>query len=155
MAYKGRYKVKNTSKYEGNHSQVFFRSLWERQVFKWIDENPFIKSWSSEEVVIPYRCATDKRVHRYFMDVKLVTEDNKVYLIEIKPKSQTKPPSKTRRASKKKLQEAMRYLKNESKWRAAEEYAKDRGWKFCIWTEDHLKSLGIKLITPLKPKTNK
>ena len=149
MAYSGRYTVKNKKKYEGDHSKVIFRSLWERQVFKWIDENKDIKSWSSEEVVIPYRCATDNRVHRYFMDVKMTTTDGQTHLIEIKPKSQTKKPDKTRRKTKKFLKEAMTYIKNESKWNAANEYAKDRGWKFHIWTEDTLKKLGIKLLTPL------
>lgn len=150
MAYSGRYTVKNKKKYEGDYSRVFFRSLWERQVFRWIDENPDIKSWSSEEVVIPYRCRTDNRVHRYFMDVKMTTTDGQTHLIEIKPKSQTKKPDKTRRKTKKFLKEAMTYIKNESKWNAANEYAKDRGWKFHIWTEDTLKKLGIKLLTPLK-----
>mgnify|MGYP003138327670 FL=1 len=149
MAYSGRYTVKNKKKYEGDHSKVIFRSLWERQVFKWIDENKDIKSWSSEEVVIPYRCATDNRVHRYFMDVKMTTSDNQVHLIEIKPKIQTKKPDKTRRKTKKFIKEAITYIKNESKWKAADEYAKDRGWKFHIWTEDTLKKLGIKLLTPL------
>ena len=150
MAYSGRYTVKNKDKYEGDHSRVFFRSLWERQVFRWIDENKDIKSWSSEEVIIPYRCATDNRVHRYFMDVKMTTSDNQVHLIEIKPKIQPKKPDKTRRKTKKFVKEAITYIKNESKWKAADEYAKDRGWKFHIWTEDTLKKLGIKLLTPLK-----
>ena len=150
MAYSGRYTVKNKKKYEGDHSRVIFRSLWERQVFRWIDENKDIKSWSSEEVVIPYRCATANRVHRYFMDVKMTTSDNQVHLIEIKPKIQTKKPDRTRRKTKKFLKEAITYIKNESKWKAADEYAEDRGWKFHIWTEDTLKKLGIKLLTPLK-----
>jgi len=149
MAYSGRYSVKNREKYEGDPSRVFFRSLWERQVFKWIDDNPQIVKWSSEEVVIPYRCQTDNRIHRYFMDVKMVMEDGKTFLVEIKPKSQTRKP-KTRRKTKAYLKEVMTYAKNESKWLAANEYCKDRGWKFLVWTEDHLKELGIKLLTPLK-----
>jgi hypothetical protein len=71
-------------------------------------------------------------------------------LVEIKPKIQTKKPNKTRRKTKKYLKEVMTYAKNESKWLAANEYCKDRGWKFLVWTEDHLKELGIKLLTPLK-----
>jgi len=150
MAYSGRYSVKNRDKYEGDPTRVFFRSLWERQVFKWIDDNPQIKKWSSEEVVIPYRCQTDNRMHRYFIDVKMVMEDGKTYLVEIKPKSQAKKPDRTRRKTKKYLKEVLVYAKNESKWLAANEYCKDRGWKFLVWTEDHLKELGIKLLTPLK-----
>ena len=46
--------------------------------------------------------------------------------------------------------EVLTYAKNESKWLAANEYCKDRNRKFLVWTEDHLKELGIKLLTPLK-----
>jgi hypothetical protein len=52
MAYSGRYKVKNPEKYDGDHTQVVYRSLWEKHAFKWCDDNPKIKKWSSEEVVI-------------------------------------------------------------------------------------------------------
>ena len=68
MTYKGRYSIKNTSKYEGDPSRCVFRSLWERQVFRWCDENPSIIRWSSEETVVPYRCKTDNKIHRYFPD---------------------------------------------------------------------------------------
>jgi len=34
MAYRGKYRVKNPEKYEGDHTRVEYRSLWERQVFK-------------------------------------------------------------------------------------------------------------------------
>ena len=50
MAYSGRYIVNNTKKYKGDFTQVVYRSLWERNVFKWCDENPKVKAWSSEEV---------------------------------------------------------------------------------------------------------
>jgi hypothetical protein len=41
----------------------------------------------------------------------------------------------------------MTYIKNQSKWEAAKEYAENRGWKFDIWTEKTIKGLGIKLLT--------
>ena len=63
--YKGRYKVKNTKKYKGDYANVIFRSLWERNCFRWCDENPKVASWSSEEVVVPYFYEVDKRYHRY------------------------------------------------------------------------------------------
>ena len=73
MTYKGRYTVKNPQKYEGDPTKVVFRSMWERQVFKFMDTNPDVIKWQSEETVIPYRCKTDNKIHRYFMDVKMVT----------------------------------------------------------------------------------
>jgi hypothetical protein len=38
------------------------------------------------------------------------------------------------------------YIKNQSKWQAAEQFAAARGWKFVIWTEDTLKAMGIKIL---------
>ena len=44
-----------------------------------------------------------------------------------------------------------------NKWEAATSYAKDRGWKFEIWTENTLRNMGIMpkaqpgKLKPLKP----
>jgi short-subunit dehydrogenase involved in D-alanine esterification of teichoic acids len=126
-----------------------FRSLWERQVFKWCDDNPSIIKWSSEETVVPYRCKTDNKIHRYFVDLKIKTRDGKVWLIEIKPEKETKEPKK-RKKTKRYINEVMTYIKNQSKWEAAKEYAENRGWKFDIWTEHTITGLGIKLVLPKK-----
>lgn len=146
MAYKGRYKVKNPSKYKGNPTQVIFRSLWERQVFRWCDNDPSVLQWSSEEIIIPYRCKTDRKLHRYYPDVYIKTKNGE-YLIEIKPKKETVPPRDRSKKTKKYLNEVMTYIKNTSKWDAAKEYCADRGFIFDIWTEDTLKRMGIKLLT--------
>lgn len=146
MAYKGRYKIKNPSKYKGNPTQVVFRSLWERQVFRWCDNEKNVLQWSSEEIIIPYRCKTDNRVHRYYPDVYIKTKQGE-YLIEIKPKKETSPPRTSARKTKKYLNEVMTYIKNTSKWDAAKDYCVDRGYSFQIWTEETLKSMGIKILT--------
>jgi hypothetical protein len=146
MAYRGKYKVKNPSKYEGDYTNVIYRSLWERQFFRWCESNDNVIKWSSESVVIPYICRTDNKPHRYFMDVKVKFKDGKTYLIEIKPEIQTQPPKQRSRKSQKYLKEVMTFVKNESKWHAAEKYCDDRGWYFKIFTEKTLKSLGIRLL---------
>lgn len=147
MSYSGRYSVINASKYDGDPTKVYYRSLWERQVFKWCEANSQVVKWSSEEVVIPYRCKTDNRIHRYFVDLKIKLANGTVYLVEIKPKKEISPPKKPSRQTKKYIGEVMTYAKNISKWEAADEYCMSRGWQFSIWTEDTLKSFGIKLIT--------
>ena len=146
MPYSGRYRVKNLHKYVGDASAIRYRSLWERQVFRWLDDNASVLSWNSEEVVVPYRCKTDNKVHRYFVDLYVKFDDKKTYLIEIKPKKQTQPPKQSARKTKKYLNEVMTYVKNQSKWEAANSFAEDRGMIFQIWTEDTIKGLGIKLI---------
>jgi hypothetical protein len=142
MTYKGKYRVTNTSKYKGDFNNVIYRSNWEKQCFLWCDRNTNIKEWSSEEVVIPYYYDVDKKYHRYFMDLKFTTQEGKVYLIEIKPEKETKIP-KNPNKSKRYINEALTYVKNQNKWKAAEEYALNRGWHFQIWTERELQSMGI------------
>ena len=146
MAYSGRYTVKNPKKYEGDFQKVKYRSLWERQTFKWLDNNRGVIGWSSEEVVVPYRCRTDGKVHRYFVDLFIRTKEGKVFLIEIKPKKQTLPPKKTSRKTKRYLTEVLTYAKNQSKWEAATAYAKKYGMTFEVWHEDTLRSFGIKIL---------
>ena len=147
MAYSGRYIVSKIEKYSGDPTKVFYRSLWERQVFKWCEANSQVKKWSSEEVVIPYRCKTDNRMHRYFVDLKIELMNGQVILVEIKPKKEISPPKRPSRQTKKYMQEVMTFVKNQSKWESAEEYCMSRGWQFSRWTEDTLKSFGIKLLT--------
>jgi len=144
--YKGKYRPKNTKKYRGDPMKIVYRSLWERQAFRWLDGNPDILEWNSEEIVVPYRCKTDGKVHRYFTDLWIRFQDDQQYLIEIKPKKQTEPPKQPKRQSKRYITEVMAYAKNTSKWDAANEYCEKRGWIFQIWTEETLKKLGIKIL---------
>lgn len=147
MAYRGKFNPKNLGKYEGDFHRIEYRSLWERQVFRFCDDNEAIVRWSSEEVIVPYRCKTDNRVHRYFVDLKITFKNGDIYLIEIKPKKETLEPKKRARASKGYLTEVLKYVKNMSKWESANEYARQRGWKFEIWTEETIRGMGIKLLT--------
>ena len=93
MAYSGKYKPKNPTKYTGDSSKVVYRSLWEKHCFKWCDNNPQVLKWSSEEVVIPYLWDVDKRYHRYFVDLKIKFNNNETWLIGVKPDKQTRPPA--------------------------------------------------------------
>jgi hypothetical protein len=117
--------------------------MWERFAFKWCEDNPDIKSWSSEETVIPYISAIDNKYHRYFVDLKLNMKDGRTIIVEIKPDKQTKPPS-SRRRTKKHIRESLEYVKNQCKWNAAVKYCKDNGYEFQIWTEHTLKQMGMK-----------
>lgn len=152
MAYSGRYKPKNPKKYKGDYTKVIYRSLWEKHAFKWCDNNSNVIEWSSEEVVIPYLYEVDHKYHRYFMDLKIKFKDGRVFLVEIKPDAQTRPPTGQRR-TKRYITESLTYVKNMNKWTTAQEYAKDRGWHFVIWTEktEPLKSMIPKSTKQLKP----
>jgi hypothetical protein len=138
----GKYTAKHPEKYEGNHSQIFFRSSWELKYFNWVDSNPSVVKWSSECIIVPYVCPTDGRAHRYFPDSKIQIRGKdgtlNTWLVEIKPAAQTVPPKPKAQKTKRFLIEAGTYLKNRAKWEAAERYAKDRNWEFIILTEHHL-----------------
>lgn len=139
--YKGRFSPKNPSKYNGNPTNIIYRSLWELRVMKQFDENKGVISWSSEEIAIPYISPIDGKVHRYFPDFVIKTHEKKVKMIEIKPAAQSVPPTvrvNGQRITKKYLTEVSRYGINISKWKAADEYCKDRGWEFFVLTEKDL-----------------
>ena len=122
-------------KYAGDPTNVIMRSSWETRFANWCDKNPSIVKWSSEETVIPYRCPTDDRIHRYFVDFKITTNSGKTYIVEVKPSAQTQPPVFPGKRTQRYLMESLTFMKNQAKWKAAEEYAKDRGWEFKIITE--------------------
>lgn len=142
MSYKGKYKLINPHKYDGNPTNVVWRSLWERKYMKYLDLNDNILEWSSEEIFIWYKSPVDGKPHRYFPDffVKEKKSDGtiKKYLVEIKPKRQTTPPTKPKRQTKKYISEVYEYAKNQSKWEAAREWCLDRGYDFIILTENEL-----------------
>jgi hypothetical protein len=145
MSYKGKYQPSYPQKYRGDVTNIVYRSLWERKFMVYCDLNENILEWGSEEIALPYRSPIDRKIHRYFPDFYIkVKESNgqiKKYIIEIKPKRQTLPPPKPKRQTKGYIYEAYEYAKNQAKWKAAEEFCKDRMWEFRVFTEDEL---GIK-----------
>tara|TARA_B100001939_G_scaffold343555_1_gene356459 strand:+ start:704 stop:1144 length:441 start_codon:yes stop_codon:yes gene_type:complete len=146
MSYKGRYTIKKPEKYAGDPTKVIYRSLWERNAFRWCEANPKVKLWNSEDVVVPYVSSVDKSLHRYYVDLLIQMDNGKTFLVEIKPKKETAPPKKPKRKTKRYLNEQLTYIKNNDKWKAANQFAEHNGWKFQVWTEDTLKNLGIKVL---------
>ena len=139
------FKPTKPKKYKGDARNIICRSSWERRFCNWCDINESILEWGSEEFWIPYLSPLDNRTHRYFPDfiikVKESTGDIKTYVIEVKPKRQTKPPIKKKRVSKSYIYEMKTYSVNQAKWKAADEWCKDRKIEFKIITENEL---GIK-----------
>lgn len=142
---KSRYLPRYPNKYKGNPNNIICRSSWERKFCHWCDLNENILEWGSEELWIPYVSPIDNRVHRYFPDFIIKVKESsgqiKTYVIEVKPKKQTKPPVKKSKITKSYIYESTLWLKNQAKWKAADEFCKDRLIEFKIITEDEL---GIK-----------
>ena len=144
----GKYTPKNYHKYKGNINNIIYRSGWEHMLMKFLDINPDVIQWSSEETVIPYISPVDNKMHRYFIDFTATFKNGQTLLIEVKPKYQTEPPKINKKPKGKKgemrlLQEAQTFAVNDAKWKAADVYAKKNNMKFVIFTENELEMMGI------------
>jgi hypothetical protein len=142
MAYSGKFTPKNPQKYVGDYNKITYRSSWEARVMTWLDKEPNVISWASEELAIPYISPVDGKRHRYFPDfiVKVKNKDGKVstMMIEVKPQKQSVEPTKRSRVTKQYITEVMTYGINQAKWKAAQEYCLDKGWQFKVLTEKEL-----------------
>jgi len=142
--YKGKFKTKNPAKYQGDITNIVYRSLWELRFMKWCDNNTSVLEWGSETIIVPYISPLDRKVHRYFVDfyIKVKNKNGEIqkYLVEIKPERFTKPPVIPAKKTKRFVDEVFQWGVNEAKWKAAFEFCKDRNMTFMILTE---KDLGL------------
>ena len=142
---KSKYHPERPEKYVGDVRNIICRSSWERKFCRWCDLNENILKWGSEEFCIPYRSPVDRKIHRYYPDfiiqVREKTGNIKKYVIEVKPFKQTQPPKKGKKSKTTLLTETKTYAVNQAKWKAAEEWCKDRMLEFKVITEHEL---GIK-----------
>lgn len=141
-AMRGRFIPEHPEKYVGNANAIFFRSSWEVTYMKWLDKNPAVIRWASEELAIPYvnPLKTDASgrpvISRYFPDFIVMYKDvngNMLKeIVEIKPYNESvQRPGMSER-------EKQAYVVNRSKWLAAAEYAERNGAKFRVVTEKSL-----------------
>jgi hypothetical protein len=141
--HQGKFHPQNPEKYKGDVRNIIYRSSWELRFMRYCDRKVNILEWGSEEFFIPYISPVDGRVHKYFPDFFVKIQERsgaiKKYVIEVKPKSQTKRPIRTpRKRNKTFITEALTYEKNVAKWKAAQEWCQDRMLEFKIITEDEL-----------------
>lgn len=142
MAHSGKFNPKNPKKYAGNSNNIWFRSSWELKLMHWLDLSESVVYWASEELPIKYLNPVDQKIHRYFPDfiVKVKKKDGSImtYILEVKPEYQTKQPVSNGKNTKRFIKESIDYAVNQSKWNAATEFCKDRGWIFKVVTESDL-----------------
>jgi hypothetical protein len=144
MSYQGLFKPKYPQKYKGNPTNIIYRSSYELKLMSHLDKNPNVLQWASEEFFVPYKSPIDGKIHRYFPDfwVKKKNRDGitETIVIEVKPRSQTIPPTPRTHITKQYLYEVQTWGINQAKWEAANKYCISKDWKFMIVTE---KELGI------------
>lgn len=133
MAARGRFKPKNPEKYVGNVNRVMFRSSWELRFMMWLDQNPAILRWGSEELAIPYISPLDMKPHRYFPDMIIMYKHKdgsiRKEIVEIKPYKETVMTPRATDRDKQAL------IVNNAKWKAAHDFASLNGATFRVITE--------------------
>ena len=143
MYHQGYFTPNNPHKYIGNPTNIVYRSKWERIFLNYLDKNPRIIRYASEELIIPYISPIDHKQHRYYIDfyLEVLQHDNSVkkYLVEIKPYDQTIPPKKKKSGiDESYIEKTKTYLINQAKWEATKELCKQKGYEFMIITENEL-----------------
>lgn len=162
--YQDYYKVQNKEKYIGDPNLAIYRSSWEFSFMKWCDFSPSVIRWSCEPLKIPYydrvsnleenrRYGLDPnnpknwKVRNYYTDfwVEVSKGNNEIerWFVEIKPHHELKKPERPSKNAKvqtikKYNREMKRYLINEAKFAAMNEWAKRHNSKFYIFTENTL-----------------
>ncbi len=129
----------NKHKYVGDIQNIIYRSSWEKKVLLWLDSNPSILKYSSEELVIPYISPKDGKPHRYYVDfvVEYKTRAGEVKraAVEVKPEAQTLPPKQPKRITKQFMESVETFAVNQAKWAAAKEWCSNNNMDFIILTE--------------------
>lgn len=131
-----------------NTNKITYLSLWERRLFKFLDNHPNVLKIGSETIIVPYYDRVNDKIRRYHIDLEIHFKSGKKYLVEVKPKKQTIPPElRNKKGIRKNIQlsEQILYQKNIAKWESAQQFAQINGFVFEIWTEDKLQSLGLKV----------
>lgn len=132
MAYRTIYKPINPKKYIGDVDNIICRSLWERNICKFLDENSNILKWSSEEIAIPYMHPIKNKIYNYYPDFMVQFKNEKgiqTWILEVKPKKQTYLKENSSKAEK------LIWAVNTAKWQAANNYCEKNKIVFKILTE--------------------
>jgi hypothetical protein len=147
----GNYQPINTEKYIGKHIPKY-RSGWELQFMRMMDNHPSILAWASESHKIPYiNPITGKRAN-YIPDffVVYMDKDGKKHaeLVEVKPSGQMIGEAKGQ------YDQAMAVI-NEAKWNYARQFCRQQGIGFRIVTEKDLFNKPQKARPQRKPRVPK
>jgi hypothetical protein len=137
---KGLYTPRHPQKYNGDLSKIIFRSSWELDFCKFLDNNTRVLRWASEPFFIPYIKPTDKRMHKYYPDFwfEYIDKNGEIIqeVIEIKPSTQTVQPTTVGKKHKQQLYEQITYAINIAKWEAAAQFCAKYNMKFRIINEN-------------------
>jgi hypothetical protein len=136
---KGFFNPNHPEKYDGNKTNIIYRSKLELRIMKFLDDHDDVLSWSSEEVKIPYVKPTDRRIHRYFVDFKATLKHKdgtvRTALLEAKWSTDLVAPKTPKRKTKRYRRQLYNWVVNQAKWDAAKKYCKEKDWDWGWITE--------------------
>lgn len=145
--YKGKIEptnLKNPQKYEGDINNIVYRSSWERSAIYWLDQNPEVTKYASEEIFFYYENPVTGKRSKYYPDLYVEYASGVCKIVEIKPKNQVSPPKEPKRKTARYINEVSTYMINQEKWKEAKSICDKNGLIFEVWTEDTLDALGIR-----------
>lgn len=138
----GWFEPRHPKKYRGDTKKIRYMSSWELHTHRFLDSNPNILEWSSEEIAVPYLKPTDQRVHRYYPDYWVKYRNRYGDIVEevweVKPAKEISQPKLVGKSKRQQLTESITYAVNLAKWKAAKFYCKKNGWRFRLMTEAQL-----------------
>lgn len=133
---KGLYKPKQPEKYIGDPNKIRFMSSWELTFFRFLDGNPNIVRWASEEIAIPYYNPVKQRMANYYPDIYMeyidVNGQPRKCLVEVKPAKEAVQTSSSS------LHDKVAICINEQKWDAAKQFCDKHDIEFKVVTENEL-----------------
>jgi hypothetical protein len=139
----GKFKPKNPQKYDGDPTNIVFRSSYELKFMHYCDLTESVISYQSEEFWIPYQDPISGNVKRYFPDFFIKYKDKngniRKAVIEVKPKKDLIEPEKNpKRRTRSWAYRVQMWAKNQAKWEAARKWCETKNYEFKIMTEKEL-----------------
>ena len=133
---KGLFKPTHPEKYTGDVNRIRFMSSWELRFMVFLDTNPYVLEWASEEIRIPYLKPTTGKIHHYIPDffVRYLDRDGN----ELKEIIEIKPRKEAQLRKKMNTYDAVQLAINRAKWTAAKAVCDGAGMRFRVLTEDQL-----------------
>ena len=133
----GRFFPSHPEKYQGVSVPVYKSGL-ELRMMQYLDKNPAILKWTYEPKAIRYldKSENPPKLRRYFIDFVAIVKAGpvqKTVWLEVKPYCESVKPK-----NQKNLKAMQLWAKNLSKWQAAEQLAKSKGYEFHVITEHEL-----------------
>lgn len=127
------------------HIPIIYRSSYEKEFIYWLEHSRLVVHWGSECVGIPYENLADGTHHTYYPDyiIEMINSKdpdgkNIIVLVEVKPYKQTRRPDMNLPMNSYPWKE---YIRNRSKWKAAQEFCDRNNIQFRIITEKTIQRL--------------